>query len=97
MHQRNIDIEACERLNINDNKFTKGTIIGSAFLYDVKQYNNKEEFNKDRYKHFSIVSKYFEGYKYCFIIRNPKMLKEPIPYPGKLKFFEVNNLLLSKQ
>ena len=33
---KNIDIEACERLNINDNELTKGTIIGSAFLYDVK-------------------------------------------------------------
>ena len=64
---KNIDIEACERLNINGNEFTKGTIIGSAFLYDVKQYNNKEEFNKDRDKHFSIVSKYFEGYKYCLL------------------------------
>jgi predicted transcriptional regulator len=94
---KNIDIEACERLNINGNEFTKGTIIGSAFLYDVKQYNNKEEFNKDRDKHFSIVSKYFEGYKYCFLIRNAKVFKKPIPYPGKLKFFEVNILLLSKQ
>jgi predicted transcriptional regulator len=94
---KNIDIEACERLNINDNELTKGTIIGSAFLYDVKQYNNKQEFNKDRDKHLSIVSKYFEGYKYCFLIRNAKVLKKPIPCPGKLKFFEVNNLLLSKQ
>jgi hypothetical protein len=48
-------------------KLTIGAIIGSAFLYDFKEYNNQEEFNKDKQKHFSIVTKYFEGYKYGFL------------------------------
>ncbi|HEX2406122.1 MAG TPA: ASCH domain-containing protein [Nitrososphaeraceae archaeon] len=34
---KNIDIEACERLDIDIDKLTKGAIIGSAFLYDVKE------------------------------------------------------------
>ena len=42
-------------------KLTIGAIIGSAFLYGFKEYNNQEEFNKDKQKHFSIVTKYFEG------------------------------------
>jgi len=87
---KNIDIESCERLDMNSNKFTIGTIIGSAFLYDVKEYSNQQEFEKDRHKHFSVITKYFEGYRYGFLIRDAKMLKNPMPYPGKLRFFEVD-------
>jgi hypothetical protein len=86
---KNIDIEACERLDIDIDKLTLGAIIGSAFLYDFKEYRNQEEFNKDKQKHFSIVTKYFDGYKYGFLIRNARMFKKSIPYPGKLRFFEV--------
>ena len=88
---KNIDIQACERLDIDIDKLTLGAIIGSAFLYDLKEYSNQEEFNKDKQKHFSIVTKYFDGYKYGFLIRNARMFKKSIPYPGKLRFFEVDN------
>ena len=87
---KNIDIQACERLDIDIDKLTIGAIIGSAFLYDFKEYSNQEEFNKDKQKHFSIVTKYFEGYKYGFLIRNARLFKKSIPYRGKLRFFEVD-------
>lgn len=88
---KNIDIQACERLDIDIDKLTIGAIIGSAFLYDFKEYSNQEEFNKDKQKHFSIVTKYFDGYKYGFLIRNARLFKKSIPYRGKLRFFEVDN------
>jgi hypothetical protein len=91
---KNIDIESCERLDMDTNKLTVGAIIGSAFLYDVKEYNNREEFERDRHKHFSVVTKYFEGYIYGFLVRNAKMLKKPIPYQGKLRFFEVDENII---
>ena len=50
-----MDIEACERLDIDIDKLTKGAIIGYAFLYHVKEYKNQDEFNKDKQKHFSIL------------------------------------------
>ena len=87
---KNIDIQACERLDIDIDKLTIGAIIGSAFLYDFKEYSNQEEFNKDKRKHFSIVTKYFDGYKYGFLIRNARLFKKSIPYRGKLRFFEVD-------
>ena len=87
---KNIDIQACERLDIDIDKLTIGAIIGSAFLYDFKEYSNQEEFNKDKQKHFSIVTKYFEGYKYGLLIRNARLFKKSIPYRGKLRFFEVD-------
>ena len=51
-----MDIETCERLDIDIDNLRKGAIIGSAFLYDVKEYKNQEEFNKVKQKHFSIIS-----------------------------------------
>ena len=87
---KNIDIQACERLDIDIDKLTIGAIIGSAFLYDFKEYSNQEEFNKDKQKHFSIVTKYFEGYKYGFLIRNARLFRKSIPYRGRLRFFEVD-------
>ncbi len=86
---KNIDFDACERLDIEINKLSIGAILGSAFLYDVKVYSNQEDFNRDKQKHFSIIPKYFDGYKYAFLIRNAKIFKKPIKYPGKLRFFEV--------
>ena len=41
-----IDIEACKILDIDIDNLRKGAIIGSAFLYDVKQYSNKTSLTK---------------------------------------------------
>jgi hypothetical protein len=94
---KNIDIEACERLDIDIDidKLTKGTIIGSAFLYDVKEYQNQQEFNKDKQKHFSIISKYFDGYKYGFLVKDARMFKTSIPYSGKLGFFNIDDSIIN--
>ena len=50
-----MDIEACERLDIAIDNLWKVSIIGPNFLYDVKEYINQEDFNKDKQKHFSII------------------------------------------
>jgi predicted transcriptional regulator len=91
---KNTDIGACERLDIDIDKLTKGAIIGSAFLYEVKEYKNQEEFNKDKQKHFSIISKYFEGYKYGFLVKDARLFKKSIPYSGKLGLFEVDDSII---
>jgi hypothetical protein len=40
------------------------------------------------------ISKYFEGYKYGFLVKNARMFKKPISYLGKLRFFEVDDSIL---
>ncbi|MDX1371688.1 MAG: ASCH domain-containing protein [Nitrososphaeraceae archaeon] len=87
---KNIDIDACERLDIDTDTVTTGAIIGYAFLYDIKEYSNQEIFKNDKNKHFSIITKFFEGYIYGFLIRNATRLKKPIPYSDKIGFFEVH-------
>ena len=91
---KNIDKEACERLDIDIDNLRKGAIIGSAFLYDIKEYDNQEEFDIYKQKHFSITSKFFEGYKYGFLIKDARMFKKSIPYSGKLGFFEVGDSII---
>jgi hypothetical protein len=91
---KNIDEDACERLDIDIDTLSIGAIMGSAFLSDVKIYSNQEDFNRDKQKHFSIISKYFDGYRYGFLIKNAKIFRKPIVYPGKLRFFEVDNSIM---
>jgi len=78
-------------------KLTTGSILGSAYLYDIKEYFNEEEFNKDKTKHFSIITRFFEGYRYGFLVRNAKRIKQPILYPGKLKFFEIDYVIFTNK
>ena len=64
----------------------RGAIIGSAVLYDVKQYKNKTELEMDKNKHYADVEK-FGFCKYGFMINNAHRLQSSNPYRGKLKFF----------
>ena len=83
-----INSEAYNRLGIDKKNLIKGKIIETACLYDVKEYQSYEEFNKDEQKHFS---KNFGKYKYGFLIKDARKCKNPIPYSGKVRFFEVND------
>ena len=78
--------EDARRLKISK-KFVTGAIIGKAEIYDVKKYNSKSEVNSDYKKHFA--SKNFHDRRYGFLIKNAKLFRVPIPYKGKLGFFDV--------
>ena len=41
---KNIDVDNCKRLKIDESRLITGAIVGSAFLYDVKKYVHKQEF-----------------------------------------------------
>jgi hypothetical protein len=79
--------EDCKRLKIKASLPT-GAIIGKAEIYDVKKYSSKDEVIKDAKRHFA--SKNFYNRKYGFCLRNAKEFRVPIPYKGKLGFFDVN-------
>ena len=82
-----IRIDDCIRLKI-DQKLKTGVIIGKVDLYDVKKYTSIKEIVKDKKLHFA--SKKFHDRTFGFILRNPKLFKIPIPYKGKLGFFDVD-------
>ena len=83
---KNILIEDCSRMKISSSTLTTGAIIGKVNLVDVKKYDSDKELYIDKKKHHSL-SDYTKN-KYGFILENPKKLRVPIPYLGKLNFFE---------
>ena len=72
---------------INYTKLDTGAIVGTGILYDVKTYKSKAEFEKDKNKHYADIKK-FGSHKYGFMVKNAHKFRTPIPYSGKLKFFE---------
>ncbi len=78
--------EDAKRLKISKKNVT-GAIIGKAEIYDVKKYNSKSQVSSDYKKHFA--SKNFHERRYGFLIKNAKSFRIPIPYKGKLGFFDV--------
>lgn len=81
-----IRIEDCKRLKITK-KFITGAIVGKATIYDVKKYNSVNEIKNDKKFHFA--SKDFQNKKYGFMLKNAKQFRIPIPYKGRLGFFDV--------
>ena len=82
---KNILIEDCKRMKISSS-ITTDAIIGKVKLTDVKKYESDKELKNDKKKHYS--SSDITKNKYGFILENPKKLRVPIPYSGKLNFFE---------
>jgi len=83
---KNILTEECKRMKISPSAITTGAIIGKVNLVDVKKYDSNEELRDDKKKHYSISD--HTKSKYGFILEKPKKLRVPIPYLGKLNFFE---------
>ena len=83
-----IKVEACRRVGTDPTTLRTGAIIGRVEIYGVKKYRNRTEVKADSDKHLAI-NEYID-HRYGFLLKNPKELRIPIPYKGKLGFFEVN-------
>ena len=83
---KNVLTEDCKRLKISPEGISTGAIIGKVNLVDVKKYESDKELNRDKKKHHSVSNN--TKNKYGFILENPKKLRVPIEYTGKLNFFE---------
>ncbi len=79
-----IDEEKMKEYNLKD--LPRQAIIGKVKLVDVKEYNNEEEFFKDKNKHLASTMKWG---KFGFILEKPERIK-PIKYKGSLGFFEAD-------
>ncbi|MGI9567049.1 MAG: ASCH domain-containing protein [Nitrosopumilus sp.] len=82
-----IRTEDSKRLKINK-KFVTGAIVGKAELYDVKKYTSKKEIRDD--KQFHHAGRNFQDRTFGFMLKNPKTFKSPIPWKGRLGFFDVD-------
>ena len=89
---KNVNKEKCKSLGINHTKLTVGAIIGKAILYDVKKYDNRAQFTRDKSRHYADAI-IFESSMYGFIIKNAQRFRYPTRWRGQLKFFEVNQFV----
>lgn len=80
-----------QTLNINYTKPSKGTITGTAGLYDVKLYKSSSDL-KDKGKHYADI-KEFGFCKFGFMVKSAHKFRTPMPYPGSLRFFEAQCLV----
>ena len=83
---KNVLQEDCKRMKISPETMVTGAIIGKVSLVDVKKYNSDKELDVDRKKHHAETN--VTKNKYGFILEDPKKLRVPIEYSGKLNFFE---------
>ena len=91
---KNVNKERCKSLGIDHTKLTVGAIIGKAILYDVKKYENRTQFIRDKSRHYAHVN-IFDSRMYGFVIRNAHRLRYPIQFSGKLGFFEVDQSVIN--
>jgi predicted transcriptional regulator len=82
-----IRIDDYKRLKITK-KLDTGAIVGRVELYDVKKYRSEKEVKQDQ--EFHLASRKFHDRTYGFLLKNPKPFRIPIPWKGRLGFFEVN-------
>jgi len=65
----------------------RGTIIGKAILCDVRFYENRNLFLKDRNRYLAGTE--YSDHKHGFLVKNSRRFKKPIVIPGKLGFFSM--------
>ena len=82
-----IRIEDSRRLKM-DRRFVTGAIIGKAEIFGVKRYETAAECRRDSRLH--LASKKFQDRRYGFMLKGARAFRVPIPYRGRLGFFEVD-------
>jgi hypothetical protein len=87
---KTVDIEACVYYKMDINLVVKGSIIGKALIYNIKKYVSNDEFVLDKNKHLSLQNLHNNKIIYGFLIKDAVRFARPIPYLGKLGFFEVD-------
>lgn len=85
---KNVDKERSESLGIDYKMLINGAIIGTAILYNVKQYKSELELERDKNKHYAYIKK-FGFCRYGLMIRSAHRFRSSVPYRGHLNFFEV--------
>ena len=85
---KKIRVKDCKRLRITSNMVT-GAIVGKVEIYDVKTYTSKAEIIQDKRFHYA-SREYYNGKTFGFLLKNPKMLRIPIPWKGQLGLFDVD-------
>ncbi|MDP1729005.1 MAG: ASCH domain-containing protein [archaeon] len=83
------DNDAMKRFGFEDNSLALGAIVGKSKLLDVKEYKNKEDFQKDAGLHLATNEWGTKG----FLLESSLKFDKPIPAKGKLNFWNFEGKL----
>ncbi len=86
---KTVDVESCKCYEIDTDRIAKGAVIGKAVIYDVKKYQNNNEFVLDKNKHLSLKKLVDNKNMYGFLIKDAIKFDDAVPCLGKMGFFEV--------
>lgn len=82
---KTFDVEDVARFNLS--RIDTGVFIGKATIYDVKHYENEEEWKADKDKH--LAGDDLRWGMNGFLIKDAMKFEKTIPFSGALMFFRV--------
>lgn len=97
---RRIRLADCRRLGADPKALAVGAIVGRADLLDVVEYSSARSLDADRARHLAPRGYYgargasaggrSRTARYGFVLGGARALRAPIPFPGRLGFFDVD-------
>lgn len=102
---RRIRLADCRRLGADPKALAVGAIVGRADLLDVVEYGSARSLDADRARHLAPRGYYgalgasaggrSRTARYGFVLGGARALRAPIPFPGRLGFFDVDTRSLA--
>ena len=88
---KTVDREMSESLGIAEGLLSKGAILGEVIMTDVVQYETRDRWREDMDEHMNRSDQYRKGL-YGFVFSAQVLYTHPIPFKGRLNFFEISPL-----
>ena len=85
---KSFDMESLELFNFKLNELCVGVLIGKGEIYDVFKFQSYEHFINEKGHHL-LPLEWYNSNLYGFRIKIIEKFDTPIPYKGKLGFFEI--------
>lgn len=102
---RRIRLADCRRLGADPRALAAGAIVGRAELLGVVEYRSARELDADRARHLAPRGYYgargmsarggSRTARYGFVLGGARALRAPIPFHGRLGFFDVDTRRLA--
>ena len=86
---KKLDRKMSESLGIEESLLSKGAILGEVIMTDVVQYEIRDRWREDMEEHMNRSDQYRKGL-YGFVFKDQMLYTHPIPFKGRLSFFEIS-------
>ena len=87
---KKVDREMVDAFGVAEDLLAMGAILGEVFMTDVVQYENRDRWREDMDEHMNRPDQYRKGL-YGFVFKHQMLYTHPIPFKGRLNFFEISS------